>query len=204
MFKCKINSKKKCRTVQYVNVKKARIQFIVRFYGLGSEIYAIFLFQDNRLKADVMGNSSNKNQGGNDTTRHPRTVSIVKCEPPLIDLTIPIIDLTKKKVLYFLNSNKLAIFLNSNLIMFFFSQTKPKNGPAHENKKENVQPKCALQQNPPNTYCDITFCGSFQAARDYAKNQNRWLIINVQNMRYSFYQLCYTYSSLHNRVQRNL
>lgn len=125
----------------------------MRFYGLGSEIYAIFLFQDNRLKADVMGNSSNKNQGGNDTTRHPRTVSIVKCEPPLIDLT-------KKKVLY---------FLNSNLIMFFFSQTKPKNGPAHENKKENVQPKCALQQNPPNTYCDITFCGSFQAARDYAK-----------------------------------
>lgn len=179
----------------------------MRFYGLGSEIYAIFLFQDNRLKAAVMGNSSNKNQGGNDTTRYPRTVSIVKCEPPLIDLTIPIIDLTKKEVLHFLNfnkllfffnSNKLAIFFNSNLIMFFFPQTKPKNGPAHENNKENVQPKCALQQNPPNTYCDITFCGSFQAARDYAKNQNRWLIINVQNMRYSFYQLCYTYSFMHN------
>lgn len=29
---------------------------------------------------------------------------------------------------------------------------------------------------------DITFCGSFQAARDYAKEQNRWLIVNVQDM----------------------
>lgn len=29
---------------------------------------------------------------------------------------------------------------------------------------------------------DITFCGSFQAARDYAKEQNKWLIVNVQDM----------------------
>lgn len=29
---------------------------------------------------------------------------------------------------------------------------------------------------------DISFCGSFQAARDYAKEQNRWLIVNVQDM----------------------
>lgn len=29
---------------------------------------------------------------------------------------------------------------------------------------------------------DINFCGSFQAARDYAKEQNRWLIVNVQDM----------------------
>lgn len=29
---------------------------------------------------------------------------------------------------------------------------------------------------------DITFCGSFQAARDYAKDQNKWLIVNVQDM----------------------
>lgn len=28
---------------------------------------------------------------------------------------------------------------------------------------------------------DISFCGSFQAARDYAKEQNRWLIVNVQD-----------------------
>lgn len=28
---------------------------------------------------------------------------------------------------------------------------------------------------------DISFCGSFQAARDYAKDQNRWLIVNVQD-----------------------
>lgn len=29
---------------------------------------------------------------------------------------------------------------------------------------------------------DINFCGSFHAARDYAKEQNRWLIVNVQDM----------------------
>lgn len=29
---------------------------------------------------------------------------------------------------------------------------------------------------------DINFCGSFQAARDFAKDQNRWLIVNVQDM----------------------
>lgn len=29
---------------------------------------------------------------------------------------------------------------------------------------------------------DITFFGSFQAARDYAKEQNKWLIVNVQDM----------------------
>lgn len=29
---------------------------------------------------------------------------------------------------------------------------------------------------------DITFCGSFQAARDYAKEHNKWLIVNVQDM----------------------
>lgn len=29
---------------------------------------------------------------------------------------------------------------------------------------------------------DITFCGSFQAVRDFAKEQNRWLIVNVQDM----------------------
>lgn len=28
---------------------------------------------------------------------------------------------------------------------------------------------------------EISFCGSFQAARDYAKEQNRWLIVNVQD-----------------------
>lgn len=28
----------------------------------------------------------------------------------------------------------------------------------------------------------ITFCGSFQAVRDYAKEQNRWLIVNLQDM----------------------
>ncbi|XP_031634968.1 uncharacterized protein LOC116348194, partial [Contarinia nasturtii] len=29
---------------------------------------------------------------------------------------------------------------------------------------------------------DITFGGSFEAARDYAKEQNKWLIVNVQDM----------------------
>lgn len=29
---------------------------------------------------------------------------------------------------------------------------------------------------------EISFCGSFQAARDYAKDQNKWLIVNVQDM----------------------
>lgn len=28
---------------------------------------------------------------------------------------------------------------------------------------------------------DISFCGSFQAARDHAKEQNRWLIVNLQD-----------------------
>lgn len=72
----------------------------------------------------------------------------------------------KPNVLGFANSTR--EFVQSKVV----ASTQPSS-------KSSVPSRLSELFRPP---VDITFCGSFQAARDYAKEQNKWLIVNVQDM----------------------
>lgn len=112
--------------------------------------------QEERLKAAVMGNLTAID--GADTTNSLNYLSIPTASNPN--------SAPKPNVLGFSNETK-ELF--------------------HNKLTESTQPSTILAApsrlselfRPP---VDITFCGSFQAARDYAKEQNKWLIVNVQDM----------------------
>lgn len=109
--------------------------------------------QEERLKAAVMGNFS----GIDGTTDDDDSLNYI---------SLPTASNPKGNLIGFSNSTREIINnkVTSNV------QTSTKSG-APSRLSELFRPPI-----------DITFCGSFQAARDHAKDQNKWLIVNVQDM----------------------
>lgn len=134
--------------------------------------------QEERLKAAVMGNFTGTIGGvGGDGTE-----AIDSSTPPLAAqqnsagkyLNMPNISTNStSSVLGF--SSSTANDLNS----IHAKMTAANNLIVHAPAKPSAPSRLSELFRPP---VDITFCGSFQAARDYAKEQNKWLIVNVQDM----------------------
>lgn len=110
--------------------------------------------QEERLRAAVMGNLTT-NDG-----------DLIKYTLNQIDMSLPTASNPKEKLLGF--SNNTRELINNHI-----------SGKAPPSTKTSAPSRLSELFRPP---VDITFCGSFQAARDYAKEKNKWLIINVQDM----------------------
>lgn len=116
--------------------------------------------QEERLKAAVMGNLSGVDgDTGIDTTNDP-----------LQFIASPTASNQKANVLGFSNSSRETI-QDRAIAMYASAGARPSIKTAASSRLSELF-------RPP---VDITFCGSFQAARDYAKEQNKWLIVNVQD-----------------------
>lgn len=109
--------------------------------------------QEERLKAAVMGNLTAADGTDDDDSMNY--------------LPLPTASNPKAAILGFSNSTR-ELFQNH-----VTSSAQPST------KTSAVPSRLSELFRPP---VDITFCGSFQAARDYAKEQNKWLIVNVQDM----------------------
>lgn len=109
--------------------------------------------QEERLKAAVMGNLSSADGTDDDDSMNY--------------LSMPTASNPKVSMLGFSNSTR-ELF-----------QNRVTSSAQASAKPTAVTSRLSELFRPP---VDITFCGSFQAARDYAKEQNKWLIVNVQDM----------------------
>lgn len=109
--------------------------------------------QEERLKAAVMGNL-NSIDGTND-------------DDPLNFIALPTVTSEQKGNVIGFSSNTREI-LQSHV-----------SGSVKSSTKSAVPSRLSELFRPP---VDITFCGSFQAARDFAKVHNKWLIVNIQDM----------------------
>lgn len=112
--------------------------------------------QEERLKAAVLGNLSGIDESGIDAT-----------VDPLKFISLPTVSNQKGNTLGFSNSNREIIQSRATVV-----STQP-------SIKTGAPSRLSELFRPP---VDITFCGSFQAARDYAKEHNKWMIVNVQDM----------------------
>lgn len=115
--------------------------------------------QEERLKAAVMGNLIDQSL--------ERALDVTGDSSPLNSFTLPTTAANPKgNVIGF--SNKTREILHNHV-----------SGSAQPSTKSAVPSRLSELFRPP---VDITFCGSFQAARDFAKEQNKWLIVNIQDM----------------------
>lgn len=112
--------------------------------------------QEERLKAAVMGNFTAID--GADTTNSINFMASPTASNPIPNPKSTMLGFSKETKELF--HNKLT------------ENAQPSTIPA-------VPSRLSELFRPP---VDMTFCGSFQAARDYAKDQNKWLIVNVQDM----------------------
>ncbi|XP_055309682.1 UBX domain-containing protein 7 isoform X2 [Sitodiplosis mosellana] len=110
--------------------------------------------QEERLKAAVMGNFTGADGTDDDDSMNYLSLPTTAPNP-------------KAAMLGFSNSTR-ELF-----------QNRVTSSVQSSTKASAVPSRLSELFRPP---VDITFCGSFQAARDYAKEQNKWLIVNVQDM----------------------
>ncbi|XP_031631535.1 UBX domain-containing protein 7-like [Contarinia nasturtii] len=111
--------------------------------------------QEERLKAVVMGNISTTGIDPSDVDESINYLTKATASNP------------KENILGFSNSTRELFNRQLNA------------SAAQPSTKSTVPSRLSELFRPP---VDMTFCGSFQAARDYAKEQNKWLIVNVQDM----------------------
>lgn len=136
--------------------------------------------QEERLQAAVMGNftaaavATTTAAASNDRI----TEAIDSSTAAAHSINFPPAAAANAKILGFSNDTNDLIH---NKLTGGLGSSSSGSGGGHTNHvtKSAVPSRLSELFRPP---VDITFCGSFQAARDYAKDQNKWLIVNVQDM----------------------